>query len=623
MIPALDTIVRFIVAVLFNGLWEATLLAVVAWIALRAMPNGNATTRHSVLVAALLASLVLPVATAVVTTMRPAPALPAAVGHTTETTRPSASVKLQKIVPSPVQAQTRAIMAAPPRANIPLPRPVAVAIVVLWLLGALFVLVRLVVSLLHLERLKKDALPVAVEYRAQLMRWNAATKGSRTVRLCRSDEIAIPIAVGLFDAMILIPERFLEELEPADVDRIVLHELAHLRRADDWINAVERLASALFFFNPGIAWLVAQLDLEREVACDDWVLQQNDPLPYANCLAKVVESAVWPYRAMSAPGAFLTRRAMSVRIERLLTAHRDVRVRTSLGPTGVVVAAVAALGIGAAFVSPSFAYTVSSPAQSAVVAAVRHHPLPARHLAPQSQPKPQTPVAPVAAVATAPAVTPSTAAPTAPPTAAAVAHTVTHTATHTETVRTVSAASATATSVSSAVDNAMRLSANAVSTAKQSVGAPVTVAANSPAYIDELAAAGYTNLSVDELVQMKAVGVTAGYIRGLEDAGLPHPTVEQLVRLRAIGVQPDYVRSIRQHYGALGADDIARLKAVGVTPEYASQMASAGYSNLTADQLLQLRAVGVDAAFIQRANAHGFHNLSVDQLIRLKTSGII
>src|SRR5215469_15143668 len=94
MTPAIDTIVRFIVAVLFNGLWEAALLAIVAWIALRAMPNGNATTRHSVLVAALLASLILPVVTAVVTTWHPALAAPVTNAQQTHSTVP---VKVPKI----------------------------------------------------------------------------------------------------------------------------------------------------------------------------------------------------------------------------------------------------------------------------------------------------------------------------------------------------------------------------------------------------------------------------------------------------------------------------------------------------------------------------------------------
>src|ERR1700756_560427 len=118
MIPALDTVVRFIIAVLFNGLWEAALLAIVAWIALRAMPNGNATTRHSVLVAALLASLVLPVVTAVATTMHPAAAHVATSAHSAQTAHVTASVAAPKVAPQTHETQATPEIVAPPRALI-------------------------------------------------------------------------------------------------------------------------------------------------------------------------------------------------------------------------------------------------------------------------------------------------------------------------------------------------------------------------------------------------------------------------------------------------------------------------------------------------------------------------
>jgi beta-lactamase regulating signal transducer with metallopeptidase domain len=584
MTPAIDAAVRFIVAVLFNGLWEAALLALMAWIALRVMPNVNATTRHSVLVAALLASLFLPIATASVTVVRrPAGTIAPATAH-----RPSVTA----VVKSPPSFTASAPAIAPPaRVSISVPRPLALAIVLAWLAGALFVLVRLGISLLHLERLKKDALPVPIEYRKELARWNAATKGSRTVRLCRSHEIAIPIAVGLFDAMILIPERFLDELEPADVDRIVLHELAHLRRADDWINAIERIASALLFFNPGIAWLVAQLDLEREVACDDWVLQQNDPLPYANCLAKVVESAVWPYRAMSAPGAFLTRRAMSVRIERLLTKHRDVRVRTSLGPTGTVIAAVAVLGICAAFVSPSFAYTIVAPPvpASTVRTIPAHRLIVAQH--PSAQPR-----AAQHPAARRPAPTPQ------------------------PTVVERIARQTAAEPAPAAVKSAVELSATAV---KRAVGVS-QVATNSSGYVDELAGAGYTGLTVDELIELHSIGITAEYIRGIEAAGLPHPTASQLMELKSLDVQPDYVRAMHRYLGDhLDVESISSMKSMGVTAEYVGDLASAGYAKLSPHEIMELYSLKIDGAFIRKAATEGFHNLTVDQLVRLKSSGTL
>jgi len=263
MTPFLDAVVRFVVAMLFNGLWEAALLAVVAWIALRALPNLNATTRHTLLAAALLASLILPVVTAFITTApMPQSARTAATGsqlrdQAAALLTPPSHVRIRMAPPLEPPVALRPSVTRP---SVTLPRVVAIGLVAAWLLGAVFVLLRLIASLLHLERLKRDALPVPVEYRTQLERWATASKGARTVRLCRSSEIVIPLAVGLFDAMILVPEHLLEDLEPKEIDQIVLHELAHLRRGDDWLNAIERFAQALFFFNPGILWLVAHLD---------------------------------------------------------------------------------------------------------------------------------------------------------------------------------------------------------------------------------------------------------------------------------------------------------------------------------------------------------------------------
>ena len=142
---------------------------------------------------------------------------------------------------------------------------IATAIAFAWIGAAAFLLIRLATSLSYLERLKRNALPVAPEVRAGLRRWNAAPKGDRDVRLCVSDAIGVPVAIGLFDSMILLPSDFLA-LDCAELDCVLLHELAHLRRGDDWTNVSQRVASALLFFSPAIAFASARLDVEREVA---------------------------------------------------------------------------------------------------------------------------------------------------------------------------------------------------------------------------------------------------------------------------------------------------------------------------------------------------------------------
>ncbi len=636
--PFVDAAVRFIIEVLFNGLWVAALLALVAWLALRAMPNGNATTRHSVLAAALYASLVLPIIAALLTTLPRLHGIPTPQTHSSFALRNAVSTgagtlgaRSQRVArPTSPQSALRSALPATAtepalvRPNLALPRTLALAIVAIWLLGVAVVLLRLILSLRHLERLKSDALPVPIEYRALLRRWSAVTKGSRNVRLCRSSEIAVPIAVGLFDAMILVPDRLLEELAPDDIDSIVLHELAHLRRGDDWINAVERIAQAVLFFSPGVLWLVSQLDLEREVACDDWVLQQNKALPYATCLARIVESVSWPYRAISAPGAFVTRRGMSVRIERLLASHRDVRVRTSLGPTGLTIAALGALCIGAAFVAPSFAYTTTdalgpiaaATAKAATPKVSAKLNVPAARVTTSSKPLPaQSPRAELRA-ATSHAASPRTPDESASAAKAAVA-TVTAASAETQNRARPPSRSVTAPPRQSTI-------VAVTSSSDESIGRAIEVAANSPDYIDSLASVGYTNLSVNDLIRLKAVGVTADYIRALQDAGLPHPSVQDLIRLRAIGVQPDYIRAMRARFGAATSfEQITRLRAVGVTDAYVRDLASAGYPNLTVEDVTRLRAMGISSSYIALAASHGMRNLTVEQLIRLKASGIL
>jgi beta-lactamase regulating signal transducer with metallopeptidase domain len=566
-----------------------------------------------------------------------------------------------------------------------------------WAVCALALVVRLVLSLLYLERLKRDALPLPLEYRARLERWDEAGKGTRDVRLCRSADITVPIAVGIFDAMILLPEHLLEELPPEDLDRVLLHELAHLRRGDDWINAFERVAEAIFFFNPGIRWIVRQLDVEREVACDDWVLgRRTDALPYAQCLVKLVESVAWPHQPMVAPGVFVTRRAISIRIERLLVKQRDVRLRVSLGPLSAVAAVAIAVCLLGAYVAPSIASGTAVAKQSAGTAVAARH---ASHeTARSASVKPAEPRLQPAVVAQASPA--STIVPSAEPspTIAPNPHPHPHPNPHPQSNPHSQAFAPTAATVEihgvrvnnlTTVDTVVRQHGTTVAQVTTTVPPPTpdakevarTVAMNDGDYITDMANAGYPNLSVDQLIQMKSLGVTPEFVRQMAAAGFNHPSVDELVKMRALGLTPDYVHDMRKLFpsaslddllsmravgvtpdyvaslrnagiGPLNADSVRSMRAVGVTPDYLSAMKAAGVTPLSGDNLrsmravgvtpdfvreinaagftvhnpetlTQLRAVGVDKDFLATVRSHGWHNLTLQQLIQLRTSGVL
>ena len=119
---------------------------------------------------------------------------------------------------------------------------------------------------------------------------------------------------------------------PSDLARVVLHESAHLQRYDDWINALEQIVCALQFFQPALYVARRSIDFEREVACDDRVLEDaGEPLRYAECLARIVQRHVRGRRAAVVPGFVLRRTQVVARVRRIVDRSRDASPHLRLG----------------------------------------------------------------------------------------------------------------------------------------------------------------------------------------------------------------------------------------------------------------------------------------------------
>ena len=105
-------------------------------------------------------------------------------------------------------------------------------------------------------------------------RWKA-TRLTRAVALCTSDLVHVPTAIGLVKPAVVLPRWVMQELSADELNQILLHELAHLRRWDDWTNLAQKVVKALFFFHPAVWWIEKKVSLEREMACDDAVSGGN------------------------------------------------------------------------------------------------------------------------------------------------------------------------------------------------------------------------------------------------------------------------------------------------------------------------------------------------------------
>ncbi|HEY0383439.1 MAG TPA: M56 family metallopeptidase, partial [Candidatus Elarobacter sp.] len=197
-----------------TALWMGAVIALVAALVVRFWKPLDAATRYAVWYVALIAVVLGPLATTfAVQYAHRAPSVDELATAMVRSHDLRAPVKLAVLAPRP---------------QIAIPPYVAYGAAALWLLIVLGGAARFAAGVAVLARLKRDSLPLAPECRAELSLWNARAgqPNVRHARLCVSDRVDVPVAVGLFDGMVVLPQHILDEFEPGDVDRFVLHELA-------------------------------------------------------------------------------------------------------------------------------------------------------------------------------------------------------------------------------------------------------------------------------------------------------------------------------------------------------------------------------------------------------------
>jgi len=206
----------------------------------------------------------------------------------------------------------------------------AVSIFVTWGVMAFLALIRVVVGLWKLRKLRSSCVRVAESSLDPVLQETLSRATfRREIALCTSNQVHVPTAVGFIKPIVIFPEWSLQELSTAQVNALLVHELAHLSRWDDWTNLIQKVLRAALFFHPAVWWLDRQLSLEREMACDDAVLAQtNNPRFYAQCLVAVAEKSFLRRTLALAQAAVHHVRQTSLRITQILDSQHRF-------PTGV------------------------------------------------------------------------------------------------------------------------------------------------------------------------------------------------------------------------------------------------------------------------------------------------
>jgi uncharacterized protein (TIGR03435 family) len=152
----------------------------------------------------------------------------------------------------------------------------------------------------------------------------------RDARLLLSAEASSPMAVGFLKPAVILPESLLSELDPAELDHVLLHESAHLARFDDWTNLAARILTAALALHPVALWILRQIEREREIACDEWVVARTGRAhDYAASLARMCERR-WSQNPSLATGIFGRHSRIVQRIALLVKPGRAFSSRVAL-----------------------------------------------------------------------------------------------------------------------------------------------------------------------------------------------------------------------------------------------------------------------------------------------------
>ena len=416
---------------------------------------------------------------------------------------------------------------------------------------------------------------------------------SRAVRYVCSKAVEAPAVLGWLRPVVVLPLSALAGLTPWQVEAIIAHELAHIKRWDALVNVFQIAIETLLFYHPAVWWVNRVIRNEREHCCDDVAVEACGNAPgYARALALLEESRCASVWALAANGGVL-----SARIGRLLGIKRATRSMSGPGfavLAGLCVAGALMAGTASTQVfnepqvfsePPDSAVTpaaITAPAAITVPAISRlasTAPLDAMPSVPNVPPPPAMPRPMKVVVPAAPAM-PRPQQVVAPP-----------------------APDAPVAPVPSAVPEPMHMGMHI--------------------HLARLAAADPAPAHRAHDANAAKPGSQGGsYIDGLQAAGLKDLTVEEIIALKIHEVTPEYIQGLRAAGLQANSAQLVSLKIHEVTPEYVRELAAAGLTGLQVHDYLAARVQGITPEFVQKIRSHGFKDITLRQLISLKLADI-
>jgi HEAT repeat protein/beta-lactamase regulating signal transducer with metallopeptidase domain len=347
------TLTSLLAWTLLHFVWQGALVAGVLALMLAATRTNGAHLRYGMAAAAMVLMAILPIATALrlsLPTHGDVLATQAAAGLTGTAsasagdgertadaqspgpiTRDVASGERTAPTPRPMLDRARNVVGNWTNASAP-------ALVAIWLSGVLLLSLRLGGGLLRVRQLTRvGARPAPAALRARLTAIAQQLGITRVIRVVESTVVQVPAVIGWLQPVLLVPFALETGLSTDELELLLAHELAHIRRNDYLVNILQTIVETVLFYHPGVWWVSRQLRDEREHCCDDVAVSLvGDRAAYARALVHLEtlrQSA--PRLAAASTGGNLL-----LRVRRLLAAPPNAEPRARWAAIPLALAAI-------------------------------------------------------------------------------------------------------------------------------------------------------------------------------------------------------------------------------------------------------------------------------------------
>ncbi|HEV2483368.1 MAG TPA: M56 family metallopeptidase [Puia sp.] len=402
----------------------------------------------------------------------------------------------------------------------------AALVVLVWFIIFLGRFVQMLSGLVYAQRIRHyQTSDAPTQWNERLQDLLDKLRIIRPVLLLESTLIKSPVVIGFLKPVILVPLGMLTHLAPDQVESILLHELAHIRRQDYLLNVVQNLVDTLFFFNPAMIWISSLIRTERENCCDDIAIRET------RSRRRLIEALVSFHEyEQTAAGYALSFAAKENQVVRRV--KRIVHKKNhSLNAGERVLLTTGLLILSAAFVTINNSradaptkkprtFVIPAPVTSVILA-------------------PVTPKQAVAPTPAKPAPSQVQYQPVAKPVQAPIQDTTPKTTKSADLFQNAS------------VDKLIEARDHGV-TAE---------------FVSALQQMGYRDLTLDKAIELRDHGVDAEFIENIRALGFTHFSLDDAVRLKDHGVSADYIGGMKKRFGKLfEINDYIKLMDAGISP---------------------------------------------------------